>query len=140
MTQPQTRIRPALNRIRRVVLKPTGLPRQLSQQAKEIRSLRAALKEVTSTSTHNDLEHSRVTVQMGVFEERMGRMEQMLDTGTFVADDAATAELRSLVDSVRQEHEQMRVRMQIVSHYEERLRRVEEGLSKLYDGDARHTM
>ena len=78
---------------------------------------------------------------MGALEQRMGRIEELLGTGTFVADDAEQAEARSLVEEVRREHEQVRVRMQIISHYEERLRRLEAtvaGLSDLTEGEARH--
>jgi hypothetical protein len=67
----------------------------------------------------------------------MGALEERLQTGTFVADDASMAQARSLVDEVRREHEQVRVRMQLVSHYEERLRRVEQALAGLHGGDPR---
>jgi hypothetical protein len=96
------------------------------------------LKPLAAAENTRVVEHGRLRVQVGVFEERMGRLEQRLESGSFVADDASMAEARSLVDEVRKEHEQARVRMQVVSHYEERLRRLEEGLSALYKGDVRH--
>lgn len=152
MSHLPTRIQRVLGRARRAVLQPTGLPRQLElqrrrldRQAKQIRALQAGLKAVQDgqrpielTSNRRDVEHARVMVQMGAFEERMGRLEERVGAGTFVADDAELAEARSLVDVVRREHEQARVRMQIVSHYEERLRRVEEALAPLHGGDLRH--
>jgi hypothetical protein len=143
-----------LGRVRRAVLGVTGRPgqlarqqRRLDKQAKQIRALQTALAAIEQrqrpmelSSNRRDVEHGRVTAQMGAFEERMGRLEELVGTGTFVADDAAMAEARSLVEAIRREHAQVRVRMQIVSHYEERLRRVEEALAELYDGDARHQM
>ena len=44
----------------------------------------------------------------------------------------------ALVDDVRTEHARIRARMQVISAYEERLRRVEESVAELYEGDPRH--
>ena len=53
-------------------------------------------------------------------------------------DDESVAEGRGLLDEVRTEHARIRARMQVVSAYEERLRRVEESVAELYEGDRRH--
>jgi hypothetical protein len=53
-------------------------------------------------------------------------------------DDDQLAAGRTLLDDVRTEHERIRARMQVVSAYEERLRRVEESVTELFDGDRRH--
>ena len=53
-------------------------------------------------------------------------------------DDAQLATGRGLLDEVRTEHARVRARMQVVSAYEERLRRVEESVAELFDGDRRH--
>jgi hypothetical protein len=145
MTQPSRTLRRGLGRVRRALFVPHGLRAQLDRQAKQIDALtkslagvKEQLKPLAAAENTRVVEHGRLRVQVGVFEERMGRLEQRLESGSFVADDASMAEARSLVDEVRKEHEQARVRMQVVSHYEERLRRVEEGLSALYKGDVRH--
>jgi hypothetical protein len=145
MSQPSRTLRRSLGRVRRALFVPKGHKAQLDRQSKQIETLTkslASLKErfrpVELASNYRELQHSRLRVQVGVFEERMGRLEQRLESGSFVADDASMAEARSLVDEVRHEHEQVRVRMQIVSHYEERLRRVEEALVGLHGEDVRH--
>lgn len=145
MSQPSRTLRRSLGRVRRALFVPNGLKAQLDRQAKQVDALTKALasvkerlRPIEAAAHTREVEHGRLRVQVGVFEERMGRLEQRLESGSFVADDASMAEARSLVDEVRHEHEQARVRMQIVSHYEERLRRVEEALATLYDGDVRH--
>jgi hypothetical protein len=74
---------------------------------------------------------------VGVLEERLGELAARLESGAFVAEPAEQAEARSLVEEIRREHQQIRVRMQVVSQYEERLRRVEESLLALTDADHR---
>jgi chromosome segregation ATPase len=145
MTQPSRSLRRTLGRARRALFVPNELRAQLDRQAQQINALtktvagvKEQLKPLAAAEHTRVVEHGRMRVQVGVFEERMGRLEQRLEAGTFVADDAALAEARSLVDEVRQEHQQARVRMQIVSHYEERMRRVEEAVAGLHDGDVRH--
>jgi hypothetical protein len=54
------------------------------------------------------------------------------------APDDQLAAGRTLLDDVRTEHARIRARMQVVSAYEERLRRVEESVTELFDGDRRH--
>jgi len=145
MTQPSRSLRRTLGRARRALFVPNELKAQLDRQAQQISALtktvagvKEQLKPLAAAEHTRVVEHGRMRVQVGVFEERMGRLEQRLEGGTFVADDASLAEARSLVDEIRQEHEQARVRMQIVSHYEERMRRVEEAVAGLHGGDVRH--
>ncbi len=53
-------------------------------------------------------------------------------------DDESVAEGRGLLDEVRSEHARISALMQVVSSYEERLRRVEESVAEPYEGDRRH--
>ena len=74
---------------------------------------------------------------------RLADLEQLLaDSASGVTakrpDDEQLAAGRSLLDEVRTEHARIRARMQVVSAYEERLRRVEESVTELFDGDRRH--
>ena len=154
-TEQSTGLRRRLGRARQALLVPRSVvtrqeqaKKLLAQHTKAIERLTARqaemkeqLRPLTIASNHRDAEHENLTAQMGALEQRMGRIEELLGTGTFVADDAEQAEARSLVEEVRREHEQIRVRMQIISHYEERLRRLEAtvaGLSDLTEGEARH--
>jgi len=118
---------------------------QLDQQATQIAGLKATLaalgkrmKPVELASTHRQLEHGGLAIQVGICEERLGKIEERLRDEQFAGEEPEFAEARSLVETVRREHEQVRVRMQVIGQYEERLRRIEEAVVKLYDGDVRH--
>jgi chromosome segregation ATPase len=152
MAGPTRGARRAFGRARRVLFVPrdlqAGVDQQRSQAQKletrlktlerEVAALRERVRPVELASNRREVEHGRVSVQVGVLEQRLGEIEERIATGTFVADDAEQAEARRLVDEVRHEHQQARVRFQIISHYEERLRRVEQALVELLDdGDLR---
>lgn len=118
---------------------------QLEQQAKQIAELKATVAAlgkrmhgVLLASNHRELEHGQVAIQVGVCEERLGKIEEQLRGEQFAGEEAEHAEARSLVEAVRREHEQVRVRMQVIGQYEERLRRMEDAVVKLYGGDVRH--
>ena len=111
---------------------------KLVKAVADLQELKARLTPFEKASQLREIEHGRFSFQLGGIEERLGALEQALSDGRLVADDATSAEARSIVDEVRREHEQIRVRMQIVSAYEERLRRVEASVVELYDGDLRH--
>ena len=73
-----------------------------------------------------------------MIEERMGRLEERLRGEDLAGDADDRAEARSLVAEIRREHEQVRIRMQVIGQYEERLRRLEDAVVKMYQGDVRH--
>jgi hypothetical protein len=125
-------------RISKQLQEQTKQVERLAKAVSEMQELKARLVPFDKASKLRELEHGRFSYQIGGIEQRLGALEQRLSDGTFVADDAATAEARSIIDEVRREHEQIRIRMQIVSAYEERLRRVETSVAELYDGDLRH--
>jgi len=156
------RARRRLGRWRRRVADPNNLSRrldtqrtQLDQQAKQIAELKTQARQIAElkatvaalgkrlhpvelASKHREVEHGGLAIQVGVCEERLGKLEEELRSEQFAGDDAEHAEARSLVEAVRREHEQVRVRMQVIGQYEERLRRMEDAVVKLYDGDVRH--
>jgi hypothetical protein len=89
------------------------------------------------------VERERRDAQFGTLEMRLADLEQHLDDsraglGQAPLDDDQLREGRGLLEAVRSEHARIRARMQVVSAYEERLRRVEESVAELYDGDRRH--
>lgn len=146
------RTRRSLGRLRRRVADPDNLRgkvdkqrSQLEQQGRQIAELKATvaalgkrMRPVELASSHRELEHGRAAIQVGICEERLGRIEERLRGELFVGDAAEHAEARSLVEAVRREHEQVRIRMQVIGQYEERLRRLEDAVVKMYDGDVRH--
>ena len=146
------RTRRRLGRWRRRVADPDNLrgrldkqQRQVEQQARQIAELKTTvaalgkrIRPVELASSHRELEHGRAAIQVGVVEERLGRIEERLRREQFDGDAAEHSEARSLVEAVRREHEQVRIRMQVIGQYEERLRRLEDAVVKMYTGDVRH--
>lgn len=121
------------------------LSAQVDKQAKELAKLAAtvaaiqqSVRPVEQASAIRDLDHLRLTSQVGALEERLGALEERLADGRLVTDETEDTEARRLIDEVRREHEQIRVRMQIIGWYEERLRRVEASVVSLFEGDLRH--
>jgi septation ring formation regulator EzrA len=116
--------------------------RILAELGREVRAaikdLREKLVPMQRDITIRDLEHSNLRAQLATLEERLGPIEEVLSDGRLVAAEGDAAEALTVLDAVRREHEQIRVRMQIISAYEERLRRVEASVIALYDGDHRH--
>lgn len=114
------------------------LRERAQDQAGRLKALRAAITPVTRADNLRELDHQRAMQQLAVLEQRVGRLEERLEGDRYAADDEALRQARSLVDTVRREHDQVRVRMQVVSAYEERLRRLEATVTDLYEGDQRH--
>ena len=108
-----------------------------------IAALEALTKDYGRSMNLDTVERERRDLQLGAVETRLADLEQRLaDRGAGRAgtapDAAELAEGRALLAEVRDEHARLRARMQVVSAYEERLRRVEESVADLYDGDRRH--
>lgn len=116
---------------------------RLGRQDKRLGDLEARVKELDRLTTLDTVERERRDAQVGTLEVRLADLEQRLAdipagaTG-IPLDDEQLAAGRGLLDEVRTEHSRIRARMQVVSAYEERLRRVEESVAELYDGDRRH--
>src|SRR3954447_7102239 len=76
---------------------------QLEKQARLIERLQKTVATMNERARPLELEaktrmvqHSRISVQVGVLEERLGRLEEQLSTGIVNADDASMAEARSI--------------------------------------------
>ncbi len=80
-----------------------------------------------------------VRVDLERISHQLRAVEQRLDAAAAGTDGAPTspADPDGLLAEVRREHEQIRVRFQMMSRYEERLRRLEDAVVKLYGGDLR---
>ncbi len=121
--------------------------KRLEQQAKQLDAMKKTLTELRDqvrpyqrAASLTELDYRRTSLQVAGLEERVGRLEQRLTDGELRSDDASAAEARSLIEAVRREHDQARVRLQIISSYEERLRRVEASVVAMYDGDIRQSL
>jgi chromosome segregation ATPase len=114
------------------------LTTQVERIDKTIASLAPKVEPYVKASDLRALEHGRFSLQLGAAEERLGDLEQRISDRPHTVGEGTLPEAQELLDAVRREHQQIRVRMQIISAYEERLRRVEETCSALFDGDPRH--
>jgi chromosome segregation ATPase len=114
--------------------------KQLDKLTSTIAALQARVRPIEQAGSLREIDHARLTTQVGALEERAGRLEQRIGDGALITDDTSSAQARDLLTEVRSEHEQIRVRMQIISWYEERLRRVEASVTSMYDGDLRHPL
>lgn len=146
------RTRRKLGTWRRSVADPNDLRGKLAKQRTQLERQARQIAELTSTvaalgkrvrpvelaSSHRELEHGRAVIQVGILEERLGRIEERLRDTSWTGDSQDQSEARSLVAEIRREHEQVRIRMQVIGQYEERLRRLEDAVVKMYDGDVRH--
>ena len=116
---------------------------RLARQEQQLKDLEARVTYLDRARALEASERERRDAQFGTIEVRLAELEQRLQdahplTGTTPPDDDQLAEASRLVEEVRTEHARVRARMQVISSYEERLRRVEESLTELYEGDPRH--
>ena len=92
--------------------------RQQDEQRAALERLTASLAEVTARLTPveraedlRQVDHQRLLTQVAVYEERLARLEDAAGPQpTEVGGDLGEA--RTLLEEIRREHEQMRVRMQ----------------------------
>lgn len=117
--------------------------KRLARQDELLKDLKDRVTYLDRARTMEASERERRDAQFGTIEVRLAELEQaLLDArsrpGSTPPDDEQLAAAASLVDEVRTEHARIRARMQVVSSYEERLRRVEESVAELYEGDPRH--
>lgn len=151
-TSTYRRARRRLGQLRRKVLDPTDLAgrqrrlkERLDQQAKQVAQTKATVATLRSTITtlgtrvrtvelaseHREREHRNLTIQVGRCQELLGEFEERLRQERFIAEPDEEAEARRLIDEIRREHERIRVRMQAVAQYEDRLRRLEAAVADL---------
>jgi DNA repair exonuclease SbcCD ATPase subunit len=81
--------------------------------------------------TENDL--MRIGTQVAALEARMEDLREDLDLADLAADGQPGEDVRSIVEEVRREHERIRVRISAAARFEERLRQLEERLSRFED-------
>ena len=116
---------------------------RIARQDQRMKALEARVRDLNRATSLDLREGERRDSHVGALEVRLADLEQTLAdsasgvTATRLDDEQLTAG-RTLLDEVRTEHARIRARMQVVSAYEERLRRVEESVTELFDGDRRH--
>jgi hypothetical protein len=78
-----------------------------------------------------------IRVDLDQIAHQLRSIEHRLDTAGVDAPSEAPTGPADELAKAQQEHERIRARSQLVSRFDERLRRVEEAVRKLYGGDLR---
>jgi len=78
-----------------------------------------------------------IRVDLDRISHQLRSIEHRLDAAGVDAPQDAQTSPEDALAKVQQEHERIRARSQLVSRFDERLRRVEEAVRKLYGGDLR---
>jgi hypothetical protein len=78
-----------------------------------------------------------IRVDLDRIAHQLRSIEHRLDAAGIDAPTEASSDPADELARAKQEHERIRVRSQLVSRFDERLRRVEEVVRKLYGGDLR---
>lgn len=116
------------------------LQERVSRLQDRVTELKRELGPVQHDQRQREVDYLRALQQLAALEQRVGRIEEQREPDQFTSDEPSLREARSLVDTVRREHDQVRVRFQIISAYEERMRRLEAAILDMYDGDVRHPL
>ena len=94
-----------------------------TRRNEDLDAIRQQLREVDERSAWTANEMERLAPHVAALEQRLAAVQRALDDASLTAD-PPTAD-RTVLDEIRSEHERVRARLQVVSQYEERLRRLE---------------
>jgi predicted nucleic acid-binding Zn-ribbon protein len=117
-----------MKRLRRAHDRP---PEGAGAAGRQARRIDALEKEMAVVRVDLD----RLASGIRSIEERLDARDRAVEPITAGAEELVEA--RSLLEAVRSEHARVRARLHVVSRYEERIRRIEEAVVKLYGGDLR---
>src|SRR4051812_27767761 len=109
---------------------------RLAAQADRIREQARAVRRTQARVEVLKVDHERMAQQLAATETRIEWLRERVDPEVFDGTTAERVEARSLIEEIRREHDQIRIRMQVVSNYEERLARVEEIVSRWAEGES----
>jgi predicted RNase H-like nuclease (RuvC/YqgF family) len=100
----------------------------LDGQRERIRKHERRLDKVEATARLLVMDFARIEHQLSALEAKVERIGSERVPTPVTGDAREVAQARNVVELVQQEHEQIRARFQIITRYEERLRRVEDVL------------
>lgn len=105
---------------------------RLEKAEQRVERQRTRLREQLESQEALNIDLTRLSVVYPVLQQQMSsyetRLQQLLDataSDSLEASDGERVEARSLLEEVRREHSQIRVRFGVISRYEERVRRLE---------------
>jgi chromosome segregation ATPase len=88
------------------------------------------IEEIRLTAFKAHTAYEIVKAQVGAMEVRLQDLADKLDAARLGPDDEGSAEARTLVEEIREEHRRIRVRFGTMTQYEERIRRLESALAE----------
>jgi chromosome segregation ATPase len=88
------------------------------------------IEEIKITAFQAHTAYEIVKAQVGAMEVRLQDLADGLDTARLGTDGEGSAEARTLVEEIREEHRRIRVRFGTMTQYEERIRRLESALAE----------
>lgn len=103
---------------------------RLTSLDERLRRQRALLDEVRPAAHRSRALYEILGAQVGSIEERLQALTEKVELGRYDATDDETAQARSLIEEIRDEHRRIRVRFGVVARYEERVRRLEAALAE----------
>ena len=121
--------RPAAGAGRRLEKQVSSLLERVRDQGRRIRGAERSLAQHTFEVRLLQTDYLRIAQQLAAAETRIEWLAERLDAGELAGTGPEREQSRSLVEEIRREHEQIRVRFQVVTSYEERLGRVERTLA-----------
>lgn len=116
-----------LPRLRRRV---ENLGQRLRNQGASLREQRRMTSSLAGQMATLRTDFDRMANQIAATETRIEWVRERVDPEVFEGTTEERAQARQLIEEIRREHAQIRVRFQVVSNYEERLSRVENALAE----------
>jgi hypothetical protein len=110
--------------------------RVIKEHGERIGKHERRLANVEKTTRLLVLDFARIELQLGALEAKVERVASRRDAAPVTGTTDDVTEARNVVELVQREHEQIRARFQIITRYEERLRRVEDSLVASQDAEA----
>jgi hypothetical protein len=106
---------------------------RLDRIAKRTDRVEKAMRLTVKDAELHVREVNRIGPQLAALEGKVEDLRQALEATPHVDSDDDVREARTLVEGIRREHKQVRLRLSAVTTYEERLRRIEERLGLPHD-------
>lgn len=103
---------------------------RLKRQGERLRRHKAMLDEIRPAANRAHSLFEILGGQLGSVEERLQNLTEKVELGRYDATDDETAQARSLLEEIRDEHRRIRVKFGVVTRYEERIRRLESALAE----------
>jgi predicted component of type VI protein secretion system len=118
------------HRLDRVIQRLDKQGTTIKGQRDRISKHESRLAKVEATAKLLSMDFARIQLQLAALEEKVERVARERYPVPVTGDSEDVSRARDVVALVQQEHQQVRARFQMITRYEERLRRVEDVLAR----------